>query len=201
MSNVCFSRIAFYTEEQYVSELINLRLIIKSCKKENGSFIRLKDVIVYFKTNDEYELGFINGVDDRQEIVAIGDILENDGDIYFRMDTEDAWFTKIYIWEWILKLKQFEHVKVCYTSEEEGEDVFINSDRTGRFFPEKYLVDYPEAPDGNDYYEYFNNVEDTIAFVNKITGKNFKTIVEIRQYQDDLIEEEKYFWVREYMTD
>jgi|GEM_PF-1477788 len=61
-----------------------------------------------------------------------------EGLYYFKLETETAWTPTIELWDAVVK--QYEGVSFVYTSEEQGCDIFINTDTEGQFFTQRYLL-------------------------------------------------------------
>lgn len=60
--------------------------------------------------------------------------------------------------------ERFPSIKVYYLDEEYGNDHFYTNDKSGNFFPERYVID------GEDVEEYFESIEDVSKFVNDMYG-------------------------------
>lgn len=73
----------------------------------------------------------------------VAETLEANGDLTFlRADSEDAWSPKIKLWEALLKLDQFNRIGLMIIAEESGMCLYVTTDADGRFFPEKFKLDY-----------------------------------------------------------
>lgn len=57
--------------------------------------------------------------------------------------------------------RTFPSMEVLFIEEEPGCEVFCTNDSAGRFFPERYLLD------GNEVYEYFETIDQVVAWLKK----------------------------------
>ena len=104
---------------------------------------------------------------------------------------------------WEAVIAQYEGVSFVYMAEEPGSEIFINTDTTGIYLPEKYLMEiYGDAPVPDGWYvnkdksgclnirEYFDNFGDLTDFCTELTGKEFNTLGELQTYFSELFDEE-----------
>ena len=66
--------------------------------------------------------------------------------------------------EYMLKAKYNGTVKMVYQSEEPGCEVYINSDKLGIYFTDRYIVDYSYRGNGDTYY--FTWWKEAVEFLN-----------------------------------
>lgn len=75
--------------------------------------------------------------------------------------TESAWSFQGEAWE--LVKKKYPKLDIYFQAEELGNDIFCTNDTTGKYFPERYLLDWNK--DGNGEMEFFNDNDDFIKYV------------------------------------
>lgn len=80
---------------------------------------------------------------DKEDVCARGsiDYTQWCGD-HILMGTETAWEPQDDVVRDMLDCKECSELAVELFAEEDGNEIFINTDTTGRFFPEKYVLDY-----------------------------------------------------------
>ena len=66
--------------------------------------------------------------------------------------------------EYMLKAKYNGTVKMVYQSEEPGCEVYINSDKLGIYFTDRYVIDYSYQGNGDTYY--FTWWKEAVEFLN-----------------------------------
>ncbi len=137
MANYCSNSIVFYcTERKPLGELWRK---IKFCidNREQNSVRNLLKVCGY--TDEEAA----ENSDGRDCFAYLDNIeRENTGVYYFKADTESAWTPNMDSFQKLLKEKYRGRIKMVYQSEEPGCGIFINSDRNGIFFTDRYRVDF-----------------------------------------------------------
>ena len=76
--------------------------------------------------------------------------------------------------------EKFPNIKLYYQSEESGMGIYITNDDIGQYFPERFYL-WVE----NEETEYYDNLENLILDIEKITGsKNLKTLDSCRKALD-----------------
>ena len=120
----------------------------------------------------------------------------------FTFDTETAWGPCDELWEAIFA--QYDGVSFVYIAEEPGNGYFVNTDTEGRFLPEKFLLDvwgdgwnldelYAKHSINSELFDgcrYFDDFEELAAHCFEVTGRKFASIEEIRNFFDNIFEEE-----------
>lgn len=102
------------------------------------------------------------------------------------VSTETAWVPMPEMWDVILdKYFQNEHgntlIDYVFISEESGEEVYINTDTDGTFFPERFLLEVGGIPEHRDYESYYLESEQgVIELVNDIFATKIETFDEVK---------------------
>lgn len=204
-------------------------IIIKSKKGNEKEVQRLHQAIsLAYSTPSEiensFELGWLGKIAashslNWEDVPCRGTIIEFDDEVhtgnfedegefsYFRVDTESAWSPMTELWEAIVE--QYDGVSFVYIAEEAGNGIFINSDATGLFFCDRYVLeiccntmsvvpndwafDGIEKPAGDengladlDIREFFDSFESLKDFFTKLTGKEFDCHTEMAEYLDGI---------------
>jgi hypothetical protein len=135
----------------------------------------------------------------RGAITEITELYENDYGTHFFVKSDDAWGPRYEVWNAVLE-KIEEPIKMEIFAEEPGCGVYINTDTEGKFFDEKYYIDfladsdeevkricegkndeYVEFVKENLYSNWFSDFEGVKDFVNKLTGKKLDTVEKIEE--------------------
>lgn len=96
-----------------------------------------------------------------------GDIVDIDEHSY-RIYQDDAWSPNIGVWHAILrKHYAYSDISFVYKAEEPGCSVYINTDDTGMFFPERYVCDYNIGDELGVLY--FEKESDVLEWFNTLT--------------------------------
>lgn len=104
--------------------------------------------------------------------------------------TEEAWcMTELPN----LLLEVFPNLDILYIEEEPGCEIYETNDAEGEKYPERAKIDC--YLDGKDISEYFESVEEAIKFAQEVTGKNFTTPEEFKDWSDDELEIDEYCYV------
>jgi hypothetical protein len=78
------------------------------------------------------------------------------------METETAWTPHMDVFKKILGERYGDAIRMVYQSEEPGSGIYINTDSTGKYFPERYMIDC--CHDGMYYKEYFDTCEEAVEW-------------------------------------
>lgn len=188
MPNWCYTQIAFFsTDENELLQFKNdiqtaidtLPIMDREAKNWQGRVSR------YFKSSAVGERGFIIHMTDITPEIYDG--LEQ---FFFILDQEDAWAPHTEMWtELINKLQK--NIGFVYRAEECGNEVYINTDYEGSFFPERYYVNTDEET------EYFEDEESLLEYLKKLNHA-FNGCESVRQSQyiaEQLVEKNIYDWL------
>lgn len=193
MPNWCYTQIAFYGP--YVNELEKFRSDIKTAidfLPIVGSEARNWQgrVARYYNSTAAGERGFLNDI----SLVYSEDIAD-DTMSYFILDQEDAWAPHTDMWSELLDELGYD-INFVYRAEEPGDDIYINTDYEGNFFPDRYIVDTPDET------EYFITEEELLGYLSTINTafEGCMSVSEAQRLGRCLVDEGVYDWfiIREY---
>ena len=88
-----------------------------------------------------------------------------------KFNTETAWGPMNEVFKFIKSI--YPSLKIYYMAEEDGNGVFITNDTEGRYFRDRYRIEY------DCDYEYFTTIEGLSEYVSGIIGKEVKTMDDI----------------------
>lgn len=112
-------------------------------------------------------------------------------------DAEEAWGVTDF--HEVLE-KNIPGIKVFYSVEEEGEEVYATNDKEGKYFPDRYYVD--TCIDGDYQSEYFNTEEAVYKWLGEITNGRIasENAVEIfnSNYEDSEASDENYINIHKF---
>ena len=164
MANYCSNSIVFYSKRK--KPLEEIRLFVSKClgdRKLNSIKLFLKLCGLPKVANGEY-------CDGRDYFANCDANVEKDtAGYYLRIDTESAWNPNMTVLEYMLKEKYNGTVKMVYQSEEPGCEVYINNDRLGLYFKDRYILDYSCQGNGGTFY--FTWWKEAVEFLNETFPK------------------------------
>jgi len=97
-------------------------------------------------------------------------------------DTETAWGPMTEVFDFIKTV--YPSLKIYYSSEEPGCEVFVTNDIDGIHFPNRYYLDSYDDP------LYFETIEEAADYVSGIVGRKVEPMVDdITEALDDYMEE------------
>jgi hypothetical protein len=100
--------------------------------------------------------------------------------------TETAWSPCTEVFDLIKS--QFPSIEIFYLSTEPGCELFETNDAEGRFFPERYIVDLCTT-DGEYRTEYFEELEDALKWIEKMTDRKVSSEEEVEVLDSQLASE------------
>ncbi len=109
---------------------------------------------------------------------------------YVSIQTTMAWSPSIGEM-WTLIAERYEdRLDMFALAEEPGCEIYINTDETGEFFTDKYVVDYSSKEEGEDR-EYFGIHDEGlfVKLINKLTGGGWSNAAEIFAHEGMILEE------------
>lgn len=206
MANWCSNFIAIYkTEDSQKAEQELKELYIKI--KSLGTPSTVYSDPHYKDYQDWYGmLGIIGGgnLDDIDCRGNIEDVAWNSSTIHcwvenwIKIYTTTAWDPQMEIID--LMLEKYPHLDYKYESEECGNEIYINTDTEGKYFNERYVVDYDlsKVIPGCCDTEYFSRIKLFIDYVTRI-GHDLETVTLkgkepfILKHDDDMPAEDMAF--------
>jgi len=128
----------------------------------------------------------------RGYIGHLGEI-EQDGNFsnrsYFTLEVETAWAPTDALWEAIVE--QYDGVSYVYLAEEAGNQIFTNTDATGLYFPERYLLEIcgdAQIPEGWYAGQDDSDMPDISDMPNRSARPDKSGYLDIRKYFNSLDE-------------
>lgn len=104
--------------------------------------------------------------------------------------TEEAWCMTMFP---NLLLEVFHNLDILYIEEEPGCEIYETNDAEGNTYPERAKVDC--YINDKDVSEYFESLEEAIKFAQEITGKNFTTPEEFKEWSNKELPIDYYCYV------
>lgn len=198
MANYASTCLAFYGND--VNKLEHLRKMMEETFNKEDCYSIRNFVLKYGYTKEEaYEF-----TDGRDTFVHIDDEASKDEQgYYFTIQTESAWNPNVGVFTKVIADHYKDEINFVYCSEEPGFAIYVNSDTTGRFYEDRYHLDY--CINGNKYVmEYYASFEDVLkALKEDFPELEFSlcdSVDEINDRVQNLLEESKddYFNLYEY---
>lgn len=177
MANECETSIVFYGENKEMIEDL-WRNITDFC---NGNH----DCTIYkFMQKMGYSKNDLHRFDERGAITYCdSSVTYKDNIAYFKIETVSAWMPKVDEFYKLVDEKYNKEIFIVFEAEEFGWGFYYNTDIEGRFFKDRYKVDYHLKKDTVKYFERFSDV---IGYLKKIFPK-----AEVSIFDDINIIEEK----------
>lgn len=188
MANICSNAMAVYGERTQLEKLHAAIMSAWSVPHDRNvpDPKALLQAVGY--TKEEADAADLSGFYsfDCDETITTGKY----GVTYFKMWFETKWGPIIDVWDDILA-RFFPELKQVTTAEESGCEIFVNTDSSGYFFPERYCVD---GSVGNHYTSemedpYVRTKEEALGVINAMCVaagvKTFGTIDEALAFFDD----------------
>lgn len=111
-----------------------------------------------------------------------------------RFNTETAWGPMDEVLKFIKSI--YPSLEIYYMAEEDGNGVFITNDTEGRYFRDRYRIEYDLD------YEYFSTIEGVYDYISGIIGKEIqsKTAMEaaINDWNDNTEDDDRKIYFVEY---
>ena len=168
MANYCSNSIVFYSKDRLKLARF-LRKVYAAFDSIGSGFYNL--LVLHGYTNRQ-----ITGLADKRDCFTYCDTkLTLNKDTYsFKVDVETAWEPHMAVFYKILREKYDNRIHLVYMAEECGSQLYINSDKDGKYFSERYMVDC--CHNGEFLKEYFNNYPEAVAWIKDEYG------VDINEY-------------------
>ena len=198
MPHWCSNMHVFYTESEDRSELLRLHRNLTSILETPS------------EVKNDFEPGWLGKVVikhglDWENVSCRGfitDLCDYDPKSnFFALHSETAWAPIDEIWEAVID--HYPGVSFVYLAEECSEDIYVNTDATGTYIPDRFKFelcgDAPipegwytnqEKPNYIEVYEYFPDFEKLAAYCLELTGKVFTAFKELKDYFIDIFEDE-----------
>jgi len=111
-----------------------------------------------------------------------------------RFNTETAWGPMNEVFKFIKSV--YPSLEIYYSAEEDMMGVFITNDKDGRYFKDRFRVEY------DCDYEYFKSIEGVCTYVSGIIGKEVKTRKEmesaINDWNEDTEDDDRMIYFNAY---
>ena len=111
-----------------------------------------------------------------------------------RFNTETAWGPMTEVFKFIKTI--YPSLEIYYMAEEDGNGVYCSNDVEGRYFRDRYRIEY------DCDYEYFTTIEGVLGYVSGIIGKEVSTKADmeaaINEWNGDQEDDDKMIYYNEY---
>lgn len=180
MPNWCCSKFVFYGNQEDVHDFATRvqQYIDRPPIREHADRNWIGSVVEGFGL-DYRSLSCSGTIDNCYETEAEGSL-----DASFTIETTTAWEPMVDTWETIISHAYDDRLQYVYLSEEPGMGIFINTDDSGDYLPEHWLVDM--AADGHEIYEYFDDSDEMLDYMSVELGRYFHTLKELYKYADNI---------------
>jgi len=191
MPNWCDTKFVFYGNKNEILEFYNrLKRILDSPNHISNEFKKSWLGNILMDYGFDWENAPCRGnVDDIADDVTV-----EGNEACFSLNTTSAWSPLTEMWDLILK-KEYPSVKYVYLAIEPGSGIFINTDTSGKYLTEKYLLDLvlPEEMCKEDVdvdiYEFYDSPEEILEELEKRIRKKFKSLDEAREFLEKKLDE------------
>ena len=196
MANPCCTRYVFFTNNEDKSELLRLHNRISSIMQVTPNVGKGFDPGCLGEVAKTHGID-LNKIPCRGYIEIIHDYEPDNNFISFETITD--WCPMTELWEAVAA--KYNDISFVYRAEEAGCDIFVNTDTSGIYIPERYLFEingnmtipegwYPnqKKPEYVEIHEYFNDFDALNAYCAKITGITFDGFEPMKSYFDDILD-------------
>lgn len=115
-----------------------------------------------------------SGISCRGFIQDVSGIEITDALAYILIYVEDAWRPHLGLWDKLLMLPAFNKLSYVVKAEENGCEVFVNTDVDGDIFPERFILDYGaktlKSSDVEYDYVYYKSLQDLLDACKELFG-------------------------------
>ena len=162
MANYCSNSIVFFSKDK--SKLSRfLRKVYAAYDSIGSGFYNL--MVLHGYKNRE----ILSVIDKRDSFTHCDTKLAQENDTYsFRVDVETAWEPHMAMFYKIIREKYNDAIQLVYMAEECGSDLYVNSDKEGIYFRERYMVDC--CHNGEYLKEYFESYPKAIDWIRSEYG-------------------------------
>lgn len=172
-------------KQEHLQDLFNLCEDFCSCKrpvmKENASSDWEGNIVMALGINiqDSYLRGFIQSYEISDGLLSI--------------EAEEAWGTTD-----LRKALEnhFDDIKVYYSMEEEGCEVYATNDSEGKYFPYRYVLD--SCIDGKDEYEVFPTLKDLLKYIGSCLKWEEVSLEKVKEWNESHELDDDYIAIHEY---
>lgn len=197
MANYCSNCIAFFGND--LDKLEHLRKMMDDTFNEEDCHSIQNFVLKYGYTKEEaYDF-----TDGRDTFVHIDDeVSKDDKGYYFTIQTETAWNPNVEVFRKVIEDHYEDDIDFVHCSEEPGFAIYVNTDTDGRFYEDKFHLDY--CVKEKYVMEYFISFEDVIKALTEdfpeLEFSIYDSVDEINDRVQTLLDDSKddYFNLYEY---
>ena len=162
MANYCSNSIVFYSKDRTKLSRF-LRKVYAAFDSMGSGFYNL--MVLHGYKNRE----ILSVIDRRDSFTHCDAKLEQNKDTYsFKVDVETAWEPHMAMFYKIIREKYNDAIQMVYMAEECGSDLYVNSDKEGIYFRERYMVDC--CHNGEYLKEYFESYPEAIDWIRSEYG-------------------------------
>ena len=199
MANYCSNSIRFFSKDR-AKLAVFLRKVYAAFDSRTSGFYNL--LVLHGYSNKQ-----IAGMIDRRDAFVRCDTkLSADGDVFsFGVDTETAWAPHMEVFYRLIGEKYDNAIRMVYQSEECGCGIYINTDKEGKYFPERYMVDCRHF--GEFHKEYFDSLEKAVEWIqgeyDDFGYELFDTVEDVERKVQDVSgwDEDGFFSFHEFVAD
>ena len=173
MANICCTNITFYSKNKQQLGAFHDKIEAMHHLGDGENWYYAKSFLD--SCTSVHCIGHVDHIDD--------DIDERHEGVYdFEIISQDKWDPCIEMWKLILE-KHYPEVKMVACAEEPGYAVYINTDKDGLYYFDRYFIDILGG--GLDSSGTFETKDEVLDFLEEILGTRFK-FDDINQLEDDV---------------
>ncbi|WP_455630543.1 hypothetical protein [Megamonas sp.] len=162
MANKCETSIVFYSENKDVIKAL-WQNITDFCNNNHDCTIYKFMQKMGYSKNDLYR-------SDKRGVITYCDssVSYKDNITYFKIETVSAWMPQVDEFYKLIDEKYDRNISIVFEAEEMGCGIYYNTDIEGRFFKDRYKIDYYLK---QDIVRYFERFDDAIDYIKEIFPK------------------------------
>lgn len=173
MANYCYNIIAFYCNDVDVLEEFR--------KQMDTKYDSVRDFVINCGYSEDEAISFTDDRDTFEEVPYR--VYKDEISYYFIVYTESAWNPHVEVFKKVIEEKYDNQIGFVHCSAEPGCEIYINTDTEGRFFSDRYHLDF--CINGEYVMEYYSTFKDVIDVLNeKIPEMEFSKYDSVDEIND-----------------
>lgn len=164
--------------------------------RENGYGTSWLGNVIHGFGHNETEIGCRGWIED----------IQRESSTHLQICTQTAWTELVAMWDIICHHNYDDRISYVYRAEEPSNGHFINTDSSGEYFPEKYLIDaYLEDYEDLDiveWYDYYETTDGVLNDASRFLKRKVNSIKELKNISRYISKnsDHSFFSINEFRT-
>ena len=203
MANTCINNITFYSnDKEKIERLFKDFHTAYEIRDEKGyrvscAYDLIKNMGYDYEGKLEFrKRNYLTNISGEIDIVEL-----DEGNLYhFEVCTESAWTPNMQMFKELIKEEPYKGIEMVYLSEEETDDIYVNTDVKGLFYDQRYCVRiyYQDVDDYLFYDDVASVLKQAIADFPNAGIREDDTIKNIRRKIEPFLTDDENYTIIEY---